>query len=342
MKLKSTAISDSPLRLAILVLLLLVTLYLYFFSKQHEVQIQRALHRFLYRRGGRQESLIYQGQKRTYLVHIPLRLRFQPAKPLLIVLHGSGGDSYDARNSLYINHKANRAKFMVVYPDGSGDETNQSFNWNAGNCCGYSRDHNIDDTGFIRAMIEALKRKYKVDPDRIYVTGFSAGGIMAYRIGCELSDEVAAVAPVAGALDFTECRPTNPVSVIAFNGTSDQFVLYKGGVSRVDPEKNYDQPVSYAIKFWVKHNHCSTRPIKAQHGNVIRKSYTSGKNGTEVVLYTIVGGSHAWPGVLNGMSFDQLQRSDQEISAIDEILAFFKNHFKNETQVMVHNSPHRL
>jgi polyhydroxybutyrate depolymerase len=229
---------------------------------------------------------------------------------------------------------ADKEDFIVVYPDGSGRLEDKLLTWNSGNCCGYALDHKIDDVGFIRALIETLQRDYPINAQRIYATGMSNGGMMSYRIGCELSDKIAAIAPVAGALNV-ECRPTQPVSVIAFHGTDDQHVLYDGGKPKIqaDPHPREDKSVAYAMNFWAQHNRCAMTPARDERGTpalsgangIIHDTYANCANGIAVELYTIKGSGHAWPGGKSYLSGDTPTR---EISASELMWEFFKRHSK--------------
>ena len=120
--------------------------------------------------------------------------------PLVVVLHGGGGNAENIEEVTGFSEKADEEGFIVVYPDGSGRLDRYLLTWNAGFCCGYALENNIDDVGFIRALIEYLQEKYAINRNMIYVTGISNGGMMSYRLGAELSDIVAAIAPVAGSI----------------------------------------------------------------------------------------------------------------------------------------------
>ena len=121
------------------------------------------------------------------------------------------------------NGVADQNGFVVVYPNGTGRWSGDIlFTWNGGNCCGSAQEKNVDDVGFMRAIVTDLQTQFKIDPKRIYATDMSNGGILAQRLGCEAADLFAAIAPVAGTLNFTPCTPSRSVSVIEFHGTADQ------------------------------------------------------------------------------------------------------------------------
>ncbi|MEK7441675.1 MAG: PHB depolymerase family esterase [Chloroflexota bacterium] len=270
-----------------------------------------------------QESILVDGRTRTYAVHVPTNLRTPLS--LVIVLHGGGGNDDNAERMTGMSAKADKEGFVVAYPNGSGRLEDKILTWNSGNCCGYALDQKIDDVKFISALIDEMQTKHKIDSKRVYVTGISNGGMMSYRVACELADKVAAIAPVAGALNV-ECKPSQTISVIAFHGTSDQHVLYAGGKPKVqaDNHERVDQSVEYAISFWVKQNGCGITPQKNEKGNVVSEIYSGCKNNTGVALYTIKGGGHAWPGGVGGTFF--ADAPTKEISATDVMWEFFKAH----------------
>lgn len=277
--------------------------------------------------GDTYDSILVENRKRRYLLHVPLGYDGNGALPLVIVLHGGGGNAIGAANMTGFNGEADREGFIVVYPEGSGRFRDRLLTWNSGNCCGYALDNNVNDVGFIDSLITRLESEIKIDTSRVFVTGISNGGMMAYRLACELSAKIAGIAPVAGALNV-DCNPSDHVSVIAFHGTADRHVLYGGGepLLKLDPHNRVDRSVSYAISFWVKQDQCSTIANQTQLGNVIRETYANCSDGTDVMLYTIIGGGHAWPGGQKGSVIGD--EPTQEISATHLIWEFFKQHPK--------------
>ncbi len=272
-----------------------------------------------------QESIIVDGRTRTYTVHVPTKTT--PPTSLVIVLHGGGGNDDNAERMTGMSAKADKEGFVVAYPNGSGRLEDKILTWNSGNCCGYALDQKIDDVKFISMLIDQMVATYKIDPKRVYVTGISNGGMMSYKLACELANKIAAIAPVAGALNI-ECKPSQTVSVIAFHGTSDQHVLYAGGKPKVqaDNHERVDQSVEYAISFWVKQDGCGTTPQKTEKGNVVSEIYSGCKSNTAVELYTIKGGGHAWPGGVGGTFF--ADAPTKEISATEVMWEFFAKHPK--------------
>lgn len=274
-------------------------------------------------------TLLHEDRERTYFLHIPPAYDSIKPTPLVIVLHGGTANAQNVEMISGLTEKADKEGFIAVYPNGTGRLKNRVLTWNAGNCCGYALEHNIDDVGFISELIDNLKHKLAIDPKRIYVTGISNGGMLAYRLACELSDKIAAIAPIAGAMNCDKSNASQPVSAVIFHGTEDDFVLYEGGKPRktIDTRhKRTDNSVADAVSFWVDHNGCSPTPEHEDRGKIIVDTYAGGRNGTEVILYTIKGGRHAWPGGLK--AYELGDEPDMEISATDVMWEFFKNHPK--------------
>jgi len=279
------------------------------------------------------QSIIYDGRTRTYLLHIPPQYDDSKSFPLVIALHGGGGNSKNMMKKTGFNNLSDEKGFIVVYPDGIGRFKNRLLTWNAGHCCGYALDKDIDDVGFIRALIEKLQNNFNIDLKRIYVTGHSNGGMMAYRIGAELSDIIAAIAPVAGTIGGKETEksklymipePIYPVSVIALHGLLDEHVPYNGGQGNNSSGSRIDLSVNESISFWVEHNECNINPNRniSDSGNIVIDYYLNGENESEVALVTVIDGGHGWFGS------DKDSTENKEINATEIIWEFFENHTK--------------
>lgn len=271
-------------------------------------------------------TLEVDGRERTYLVHTPDNYNNSTPVPLVLVLHGGGGHAENAQRMSEMNTVADREGFIAVYPNGTGRLNYRLLTWNAAdNCCGYAHEHEVDDVEFIRALIEQLQADYAIDPNRIYVTGLSNGGMMSYKLACELSDVIAAIAPVAGAMNLADCAPTSPVSVIIFHGTSDRQVLYEGGATLEGIDRGrVDQPVSSAVDFWTSHNGCAAEPTHTEEGSILSDVYTNCATDAEVTLVTIEGGGHMWPGGKPGRH--SADTPNQAINASEVMWEFFEAH----------------
>ena len=277
-----------------------------------------------------ERSIVAGGAARSYIVHLPGgRVPAEPA-PLVLVFHGGGGNAANAARMSGMDAKADREGFIAVYPNGTGARAGAMLlTWNAWRCCGTALDGRIDDVGFVRALVDSPARDYPVDRKRIYATGLSNGGMLAYRVGCELGDVFAAIAPVAGALNSDDCRTGPRVSVIAFHGMDDKHVLFAGGapVTSIDRHRRIDNSVQFAIDTWKHRDRCEGEPVRDRKGTVIHTAFACA-DGTAVELYAVEGQGHAWPGGQKGIRFGNVDAPTAEISATDLMWDFFARHPK--------------
>ena len=280
-------------------------------------------------------SLFHGGIKRTYMVHVPAIYKSDKRVPLFIVLHGGGGNGEKAEKISRISGLSNREGFILVYPDAVGR------NWNDGRDVNKYLSHrkNIDDVGFISALIDKISTEYAIDPERVYVSGASNGGMMAHRLACELTGKIAAIAPVIAAMPENlvgRCSPSRPIPVVMVNGTADPLVPWEGGYVRFIGRKKYGKILSVpdTVQFWVSHNRCQTGPVKTwlpdtdpDDGTRVRKTVFGGcKKGAEVVLYEIQGGGHTWPGGRRSVPEFISGKSTNEIDADRIIWDFFRQY----------------
>lgn len=287
--------------------------------------------------GSHTRAVMVDGLARRYLVYVPAA--YDPARPTPLVLayHGGGGGPASMQRLSGLNQKAELSGFIVAYPFGSGPDpaAGRGLSFNAGNCCAWALRNHIDDVGFTRALLDDLASVVSVDADRVYATGMSNGAIMAYRLAAELSERIAAVAPVGGPMGQAEIAPTRPVSVVHFHGLDDAFAPFEGGRStarngRPGPTDFFS--VAHTIQAWVGANGCGPEPsveilpdtAPQDQTRVTRKTYSGGREGAEVVLYEIAGGGHTWPGQAPLAAF--LGRTTQDISANDLMWEFFERH----------------
>ncbi len=272
------------------------------------------------------ESFNFDGQRRTVLVHLPRSHDLSKRLPLVLVLHGGGGSYKYAVKMTGMSSKADKEGFIVAYPNGTGRYGWFIRTWNAGDCCGYAQKHRIDDLAFIRALIERLTAEYAVDKRKVYLAGFSNGAMMAYELGCELSEQLAAIAVVGGSMTGRERLPARPLPVIILHGSADDHVPYEGGPGKL---AKWGYPVNRAsvasaVSFWVKRDGCSPEALKIAGAASEHRKYSGGLDGSEVELYTLKGAGHAWPG--GRRAWFGADRPSSEISATDKIWEFFARH----------------
>jgi polyhydroxybutyrate depolymerase len=274
-------------------------------------------------------SLTVGGLTRTYVVQAPPGLDPQKPAPVVLALHGATMTGPLMAWFSGLNAKADAAGFIVVYPNGTGRRS--SYFWNAGNCCGEAAQNNVDDVAFIRAVLDDLATAYRIDQKRVFATGMSNGAMMAYRLASELSDRIAAVAPVAGTMACGECHPTRPVPVLHIHGTEDEYVPFGGGKGAKSISGVPHRSVADTIAAWVKTNGCRNKPVAVEElpdrtgdgTKVTRTTYRGDVAGAEVLLVAVEGGGHTWPGRPGSAA---LGRSTRNVSANDIIWEFFERH----------------
>lgn len=241
-------------------------------------------------------SLSFDGRQRTYVLHIPSTYNGSQPMPLVFDFHGGLGSAFTQMHTSNFEPLADEKGFIVVYPNGTGLLGDKLLTWNGGTCCGYAVKNNMDDVGFIRVILADIESSYKIDGKRVYATGLSNGGIMSQRLACDASDVFAAIGPVSGTLNYPECQPKEPVSIIEFHGTADQYLPYNGGVGDKSLTDVSFVSVKDTIDAWIKFDRCPTPPQTNIFTDIQHDTYSNCANGTAVELYTILGGGHAWPG----------------------------------------------
>lgn len=262
------------------------------------------------------------GSRRSYLLYVPPSHRADRPLPLVLVFHGAGGRGRGMARHTGFTRLAEREGFAVVYPDGLDRR------WNDGRGTGGSQD----DVGFVRALLDSLERELGVDRRRIYATGISNGAMFSHRLACDLPGVLAAIAPVAGALPAAlaeRCAGAAPVAVVAFQGTADAFVPYDGG--GVVRGRGTVLGAGASAAFWARLNGCGgpheTGPPSdsvTDGTRLRRESWAGCREDRSVVLYTILGGGHTWPG--GGDGTRRIGRASREIDATRAIWDFFQRH----------------
>ena len=280
------------------------------------------------------DSILVKGLQRSYLIHLPASYDKSLQWPLVIVLHGGGGEARNMNPLTDFNTLADKEGFIIVYPDA------YEHNWNDGRSDPgiKSQAENVDDVAFISALIDYLGQDLNIDKKMIYATGISNGAIMSNRLGCELSDKIAAIAPVAGNIPqktASTWSPSRAVAVLIINGTEDPLVPYNGGdVSFLSLKRGKVISVEDTVKFWVTQDGCPVAPQMEQLPHVnpsdttstTVERYTGCRDGTEVILYKVNGGGHTWPGGLQYLSENFIGKTSRDFSSTETIWQFFKLH----------------
>jgi len=272
--------------------------------------------------------------QRRYRVHVPKKYDAANPTPVVVVFHGGGGNPESMVRLSGMNAKSDEAGFIVVYPFGTGKLADSLLTFNGGGCCGYAMENKVDDVAFTRALLDDLAKVANVDTNRVFATGLSNGGIMSHYVASELSDRIAAIAPVGGPLMMDAPNAKRPVPVMHFHGTGDEFAPFKGGFGKGPLGRagvTEFRSVDHTIQCWVKANGCKPEPEivalpdKADDGmKCTRKTWSGGRDGSEVVLIEIENGGHTWPG--NEPIVAMLGKSTKDISANDLMWEFFQKH----------------
>jgi polyhydroxybutyrate depolymerase len=228
-------------------------------------------------------TLMHDGLTREFLIHIPPSYDNTKPVPLVLNFHGATSNAEQQRSLFSLMDATSDDKgFIVVYPEGIGAS------WNAGACCGDAQAQNVDDVGFALALVEHMKSRACIDPARVYSTGFSNGGRMSYRLGCEAAHVFAAIAPVAGTKSFPDlentpgCTPSRPLSLIDFMGSADSRIAAQPG----------------QVEEWVAFNGCTdAEPTEVyRNGEHYCLAYSQCEAETSVTFCVVDGGGHCWPG----------------------------------------------
>jgi polyhydroxybutyrate depolymerase len=258
-----------------------------------------------------------EGTERAFIVHVPKT--YDPEKPTPLVLNFHGFTMTPKLEDWLtdMSAKADAAGFIVVYPEGTGSKAS----FNAGICCGDAARDNVDDIAFTKTMLDSLEANLCVDSRRVFATGMSNGGFMAHRLACELSDRIAAVAPVAGINGAVACTPARAISVLDFHGTSDPTVPYGG-----DAKRGWlSAPDS--VEGWVKRDGCDEKGITTKVSESVQCVTHDGcRDGAEVSLCTVAGGGHTWPGGGDVPLIAGQGKTNHEVAADDLIWDFFQKH----------------
>lgn len=277
------------------------------------------------------------GQKRQYLVFHPDTTEIQKPTPVLIMYHGGGGSARHAINETNWLDTSSKYGFLAVFPEGirpkpdrAASFANNPQTWNDGSRRYYAGESNTDDIAFTKALILDLKSRYSVDHRRVYATGFSNGASMAFRVGAELSDLIAAIAPVASSgLRISNTQLNRPVSMIYIHGTQDPRNPLEGGnVENRWVKNGVDRrpPISESILDWVKKCGCATDTKIIFHSDDVDGVSYSCSSKVDVYFYTVRGLGHIWPGGQTNLPSRLVGKPSNSLNANEIIWDFFNKH----------------
>ena len=275
--------------------------------------------------GDRTGRLRFGGRTRTYLVHRPPGSR--AGMPVVLAFHGGGGTAAGMARITHLDAVADQHGFVVVYPQGYANS------WAGGKGDTPADEAGIDDVGFVSALIRRLAAEDRIDTTRVFATGLSAGGFMAQRLGCQLSDRIAGIAPVAATLIVTiaqTCAPSRPMPVLEIQGTADPLVPYGGGhVAGRGPGGNPTLSAPDTAAHWASVNRCPASPDTVMlptvisDGTQVRTDRYGPCAGGPVVLYTVMNGGHTWPGGEQYLPVRVVGRTTHQFDASETMWSFF-------------------
>ncbi|MDP6995148.1 MAG: CocE/NonD family hydrolase [Candidatus Poribacteria bacterium] len=255
---------------------------------------------------GTQHRTMQSGQqKREYLLHIPQGYQKDQKEllALVIMLHGRSSNGQRAASRYYgWTELADKERFIAAFPTALGSPTSWKGAWPG---------QPTQDSQFLSELIDLLLQQLPIDKNQVFMTGHSSGGFMSFSFAVTHSNQVAAIAPVAGLLIGTQ-RPVLPISVISFHGMADDIVPY----AQKGSSRNGMLTAQESVRFFARHNSCNG-PVRSDINldKVHIDTWSNGKDSTQVQLYSIENGNHGWP-----------RESYHSVSATQIIWQFFKAH----------------
>ena len=273
----------------------------------------------------------YQSEQRVYSLHIPDSFDGTESAPLVVFLHGGGGNSQSAQNFTNFNEVSEDNGFLMLYPQAGFEFPAGSFIWADGR--GLAPDvQGIDDVGYVNNLIDFLETQYNINEDKIYLCGFSNGSFLTQKIAFEANSQFAAIGTIGGTMSedlFENNSPNRAIPMIYIFGADDPFVPYDGGF--VSGKMDFDPVVGIeeAVDFWINNNNCQTTlpkvnlpDLNASDNSSVRVfEYINGDSNSRVKYYEITGGGHTWPGVL--LPNQNLGNVNMDIEASKELWEFF-------------------
>ncbi len=287
-------------------------------------------------------TLGHEGIERTFHINLPPGFDKKRAAPLVLALHGGGGEGrmFDQKTTAgTLTVAAAERGVVLVFPEGVDKH------WNDGRPEIFG-DKFYDDVGFIAKVIDTMSDSYGIDPTRVYATGISNGGFMSVRLAMDLSERITAIAPVSAQISMAlkDRTPAIPVSIMIVNGTDDPLVPFDGGHIRLfkfGRSRGEVLSTASSIEHFVRHNHCSQAPEIVRMPDkdeddgttVLIESYTKCRDETAVVLAKVIGGGHTWPGGSQYLNPRIVGVVCNDINASELILDFFLKHSRHGSEL---------
>ncbi|HQZ32861.1 MAG TPA: PHB depolymerase family esterase [Ilumatobacteraceae bacterium] len=273
------------------------------------------------------------GRTRVYRIYVPSHLPEGPV-PLLLAFHGGTGFGKQFERNSGFDELAEANGFLVVYPDGIGAGADETTNrtWNGGDCCGAAARKNVDDVGFVAQLLDTLEADYDIDTNRVFAAGHSNGGILSYRLACELSDRIVAVGLQSGTLGIDDCSPTRPVSLLHIHGTADTNLPIDGGVGADSAAGVAFTSPRLAVQTFAVADGCAADPTvtgDAANTDLTVDTWSGCAGATEVKFVAVAGAAHSWMGHVP--SNPTASPAYQGLDSSYEIVAFLLSHPRTAT-----------
>jgi polyhydroxybutyrate depolymerase len=277
--------------------------------------------------------------KRKYLLYVPKLYDGKKAVPVVMMLHGGGGTGKAAMEETGWDKKAEKERFLAVFPTATRPDpkkppkfSTNSPTWNDGSGRFHAGKKNVPDVKYLIAVLDDIASSCSIDDKRIYVTGFSNGASMTFRAGAELSDRIAAIAPLAGAFWLKDVKLKRAVPALYITGTADTLNPLRGGFPRMAKGRRgiggrKKPPVKDSISRWASLLDCDEKPKEtSEKDGVKRVVYGSSGKQAEVVFITVEGMGHVWPGGNNKLPEWMVGSDPKKFNAADVVWKFFKKH----------------
>jgi len=274
---------------------------------------------------------------RECVIHVPVSCDGSRPAALVIMLHGFGGTALNAVRETGWSAKADREGFIIVYPEATRPDRSRAANfrrnpqaWNDGSGRFHAAAEGVDDVAFIGALIDRIGERFWIDAKRVYVTGFSNGASMAFRLGAELSQRITAIAPVSGTCWVRKLEGVKTVPLCYVTGTADSLNPLEGGYPKLAfggrEQGGAEKPAVQAfIDRWGSALGCAATPILDETADgVRRRRYGSDRQQSALVFVTVEELGHHWPGGERQVAEFLVGRYNQKLKATDEIWNFFR------------------
>ncbi len=265
-------------------------------------------------------TIRHDGLERSYRLYVPTQAGEGSNLALVVALHGGLGSGDQLAETSRFEDLAEAEGFVIAFPDGV-DRT-----WNAGACCGGAARKDIDDVGFLAALIEHLAATLPVNRERVFITGHSNGAMMTFRFACQRSEMVAAAAPVAGSLEIPVCTPATGVDLLTIHGDSDRNHPIEGGQGTRSISGVSYVSMEESMRRWTTGFGCTSAPSTTVEGALTTTTWSGCAGGTTASLVVIAGADHPWPGGKMPARTTSLQGTpSQELDATRAVWEFFES-----------------